>query len=37
VDLPNAHVEVLVPELDGELGAYLLTNPDVAPSGEEAQ
>lgn len=43
VDLPNAHVEVLVPELDGELGAYLLTNPEVAkageasPSGEEAQ
>jgi len=43
VDLPNAHVEVLVPELDGELGAYLLTNPETAqgeqeaPSGEEAQ
>jgi len=27
-DLPNAHVEVLVPELDGEMGAYLLRNPD---------
>ncbi len=27
-DLPDAHVEVLVPELDGELGAYLLKNPD---------
>jgi len=27
-DLPNAHVEVLVPELDGELGAYLLRNPE---------
>lgn len=27
-DLPNAHVEVLVPELDGELGAYLLHNPE---------
>jgi len=26
-DLPDAHVEVLVPELDGELGAYLLKNP----------
>jgi pyrimidine operon attenuation protein/uracil phosphoribosyltransferase len=25
-DLPDAHVEVLVPELDGELGAYLLRN-----------
>ena len=42
-DLPNAHVEVLVPELDGELGAYLLTTPEAAqggqkaPSGEEAQ
>jgi len=29
-DLPNAHVEVLVPELDGELGAYLLRNPEDA-------
>jgi pyrimidine operon attenuation protein/uracil phosphoribosyltransferase len=37
VDLPNAHVEVLVPELDGELGAYLLTNPEIVQSGEEAQ
>ena len=27
-DLPDAHVEVLVPELDGELGAYLLRNPE---------
>jgi pyrimidine operon attenuation protein/uracil phosphoribosyltransferase len=27
-DLPNAHVEVLVPELDGELGAYLLRDPE---------
>lgn len=36
VDLPNAHVEVLVPELDGELGAYLLTNPETAPDGQEA-
>jgi len=27
-DLPEAHVEVLVPELDGELGAYLLKNPE---------
>ncbi len=27
-DLPDAHVEVLVPELDGELGAYLLKNPE---------
>ncbi len=30
-DLPDAHVEVLVPELDGELGAYLLRNPEVSP------
>lgn len=30
-DLPGAHVEVLVPELDGELGAYLLQNPEEAP------
>lgn len=29
-DLPDAHVEVLVPELDGELGAYLLKNPEAA-------
>ena len=29
-DLPNAHVEVLVPELDGELGAYLLHDPESA-------
>jgi len=29
-DLPDAHVEVLVPELDGELGTYLLKNPEVA-------
>ncbi len=29
-DLPDAHVEVLVPELDGELGAYLLQNPEKA-------
>jgi pyrimidine operon attenuation protein/uracil phosphoribosyltransferase len=29
-DLPGAHVEVLVPELDGELGAYLLQNPEAA-------
>ena len=28
-DLPGAHVEVLVPELDGELGAYLLQNPEA--------
>jgi pyrimidine operon attenuation protein/uracil phosphoribosyltransferase len=28
-DLPDAHVEVLVPELDGELGAYLLKNPEA--------
>jgi pyrimidine operon attenuation protein/uracil phosphoribosyltransferase len=28
-DLPGAHVEVLVPELDGELGAYLLQNRGV--------
>ena len=27
-DLPDAHVEILVPELDGELGAYLLRNPE---------
>lgn len=27
-DLPGAHVEVLVPELDGELGVYLLQNPE---------
>ena len=27
-DLPNAHVEVLVPELDEELGAYLQHNPE---------
>jgi pyrimidine operon attenuation protein/uracil phosphoribosyltransferase len=27
-DLPGVHVEVLVPELDGELGAYLLKNPE---------
>lgn len=27
-DLPDAHVEVLVPELDGELGAYLNRNPE---------
>lgn len=27
-DLPDAHVEVLVPELDGELGTYLLKNPE---------
>jgi pyrimidine operon attenuation protein/uracil phosphoribosyltransferase len=27
-DLPTAHVEVLVPDLDGELGAYLLHNPE---------
>jgi pyrimidine operon attenuation protein/uracil phosphoribosyltransferase len=27
-DLPGVHVEVLVPELDGELGAYLLRNPE---------
>lgn len=27
-DLPDAHVEVLVPELDGELGAYLLRDPE---------
>lgn len=41
-DLPNQHVEVLVPELDGELGAYLLRNRedgsgDGGPAaGEEA-
>jgi len=29
-DLPDAHVEVLVPELDGELGTYLLKNPEEA-------
>jgi len=29
-DLPNAHVEVLVPELDGDLGAYLLKTPEGA-------
>jgi pyrimidine operon attenuation protein/uracil phosphoribosyltransferase len=29
-DLPGAHVEVMVPELDGELGAYLLRNPEEA-------
>ncbi len=29
-DLPDSHVEVLVPELDGELGAYLLKNPEAA-------
>ena len=29
-DLPDAHVEVLVPELDGELGAYLSKNPEGA-------
>ncbi|MGD2122378.1 MAG: bifunctional pyr operon transcriptional regulator/uracil phosphoribosyltransferase PyrR [Gemmatimonadota bacterium] len=34
-DLPDAHVEVLVPELDGELGAYLLKNPE-AESQEDA-
>ncbi len=28
-DLPGAHVEVLVPELDGELGTYLLQNPEA--------
>jgi pyrimidine operon attenuation protein/uracil phosphoribosyltransferase len=28
-DLPDAHVEVLVPELDGELGAYLLKHPEA--------
>ena len=37
VDLPNAHVEVLVPELDGELGAYLLTTPEPAKDGQDAQ
>ncbi len=30
-DLPDAHVEVAVPDLDGELGAYLLRNPEKAP------
>jgi pyrimidine operon attenuation protein/uracil phosphoribosyltransferase len=30
-DLPNAHVEVLVPDLDGELGAFLLRNPEGDP------
>ncbi|MFC1574969.1 bifunctional pyr operon transcriptional regulator/uracil phosphoribosyltransferase PyrR [Gemmatimonadota bacterium] len=30
-DLPDAHVEVLVPELDGELGAFLSRNPEGAP------
>ena len=29
-DLPDAHVEVLVPELDGELGAYLIKNPEAS-------
>jgi len=28
-DLPGAHVEVLVPELDGELGTYLLQTPEA--------
>lgn len=32
-DLPDAHVEVLVPELDGELGAYLLKDLDGARRG----
>jgi len=38
-DLPNAHVEVLVPELDGELGAYLLRDPDgfQADDSEESE
>lgn len=30
-DLPGAHVEVLVPELDGELGAYLLRDTGGTP------
>ncbi len=30
-DLPDAHVEVLVPELDGELAAYLIKNPEGSP------
>ena len=37
VDLPNAQVEVLVPDLDGDLGAYLLTTPDPVTDGQDAQ
>ncbi|NNM04465.1 MAG: bifunctional pyr operon transcriptional regulator/uracil phosphoribosyltransferase PyrR [Gemmatimonadetes bacterium] len=36
-DLPNAHVEVLVPDLDGELGAYLLRNPEKDEGAGQAE
>ncbi len=36
-DLPDAHVEVLVPDLDGELGAYLLKNPDATEGAGQAE